>query len=167
MATNKKSTASKSGNIDKQIAEKREQITALQAEIKDLLAKKLNATSGDWQIGSTVYYPAPPQKEVIACKLEIEEDSHGEIVYFVRPICVNKKTGEETLSKRHYSLGTDLSECDELYAEPPKKPKKETAKKTSSKKSAPVEDEEEEAPVKKPTPKKTLGKKKPTLGKKK
>ena len=150
----------KGSKYDKQIAEKREQIEVLKGEVKDLLAKKLNETSGDWEVGSTVYYPAPPQKNIIACKLEIEENSKGEIVYFVRPICYDKN-GNETLSKRHYSLGTDLTECEELYKEPPKKAKKSAPAKTSKKAA-----KEEEPPVKKSTKKATLGGKK-ILGKKK
>lgn len=152
---------------DVQIAECRAIIEENKAKIKELLAKKLNEQSGDWEIGSTVYYPAPPQKNIIPCKLEIEEDSNGEIVYFARPICVDKKTGEETLSKRHYSLGTDLSECEDLHREPPKPSKKETSKKsaekaTSKKTSKKEEPAEETKPVKKATlgGKKTLGKKK-------
>lgn len=165
-----KKTSKKGNKYDAQIAECRAVIEENKAKIKELLAKKLNEQSGDWEIGSTVYYPAPPQKEIIACRLEIEEDSNGEIVYFVRPICVDKKTGAETLSKRHYSLGTDLSSCTELYKEAPKKSKKDTKKtadkvekKTSAKKSTPKEEPVEE---KKPVKKATLGGKK-TLGKKK
>lgn len=153
-ATNK----GKGSKYDKQIAEKKEQIEVLKGEVKDLLAKKLNETSGDWEVGSTVYYPAPPQKNIIACKLEIEENSKGEIVYFVRPICVDKQ-GNETLSKRHYSLGTDLTECEDLYREPPKKAKKSTPAKSAKK----SKDTEPEKPVKKAT----LGGKKKVLGKKK
>lgn len=160
-------TAAKKGNkYDVQIAQCREVIEENKAKIKELLAAKLNEQSGEWEIGSTVYYPAPPQKNIIPCVLEIEEDSNGEIVYFARPICIDKKTGNQTLSKRHYSLGTDLSACKDLYREPPKPKKdkknsdkgveKSTSKKTSKKTAAPAE----EKPVKKPT----LGGKK--LGKK-
>ena len=168
-ATAEKKTSSKKVNkYDEQIAACRATIEENKAKIKELLAAKLNEQSGDWEIGSTVYYPAPPQKEIIACRLEIEEDSNGEIVYFVRPICVDKKTGAETLSKRHYSLGTDLSACTELYKEAPKKSDKKTADKaktpakTSAKKSTKEEPVEEKKPVKKATlsGKKTIGKKK-------
>ena len=161
-------TAAKKGNkYDVQIAQCREVIEENKSKIKELLAAKLNEQSGEWEIGSTVYYPAPPQKNIIPCVLEIEEDSNGEIVYFARPICVDKKTGTQTLSKRHYSLGTDLSACKDLYREPPKPKKdkknldkgveKSTSKKTSKKTAAPAE----EKPVKKPTlgGKKKLGKK--------
>ena len=160
-------TPKKGNKYDVQIAQCREVIEENKAKIKELLAAKLNEQSGEWEIGSTVYYPAPPQKNIIPCVLEIEEDSNGEIVYFARPICIDKKTGTQTLSKRHYSLGTDLSACEDLYREPPK-PKKEkktsdkgveksTSKKTSKKPAAPAE----EKPVKKPTlgGKKKLGKK--------
>lgn len=121
--------------IDKKIAEQREIIEKAQKSIKELLAEKLNAALGDIKVGDTIYYPAPPQKQIIACKLEIEEDVHGDITYFARPICY-KKDGTETLSKRHYSLGKDLSACDDVYKDAPKdakkKPsaKKEVAKKT-------------------------------------
>lgn len=161
-------TPSKKGNkYDVQIAQCREVIEENKSKIKELLAAKLNEQSGEWEIGSTVYYPAPPQKNIIPCVLEIEEDSNGEIVYFARPICIDKKTGTQTLSKRHYSLGTDLSACKDLYREPPKPKKdkktsdkgveKSTSKKTSKKTTAPAEDK----PVKKPTlgGKKKLGKK--------
>ena len=161
-----KKTAKKGNKYDVQIAECRVIIEENKAKIKNLLAAKLNEQSGDWEIGSTVYYPAPPQKEIIPCRLEIEEDSNGEIVYFVRPICVDKKTGAETLSKRHYSLGTDLSACTELYKDAPKKKSekkdsKKTAEKTSAKKPAKEEPVEEKKPVKKATlsGKKKLGKK--------
>ena len=161
-------TAVKKGNkYDVQIAQCREVIEENKSKIKELLAAKLNEQSGEWEIGSTVYYPAPPQKNIIPCVLEIEEDSNGEIVYFARPICIDKKTGTQTLSKRHYSLGTDLSSCKDLYKEPPKPKKdkktsdkgveKSTSKKTSKKPAAPAE----EKPVKRPTigGKKKLGKK--------
>ena len=162
-----KKTAKKGNKYDAQIAECRATIEENKAKIKELLAAKLNEQSGDWEIGSTVYYPAPPQKEIVPCRLEIEEDSNGEIVYFVRPICVDKKTGAETLSKRHYSLGTDLSACTELYKDAPKKKSekkkdsKKTADKTSAKKPAKEEPVEEKKPVKKATlgGKKKLGKK--------
>ena len=162
-----KKTSKKGNKYDAQIAECRAAIEENKAKIKELLAAKLNEQSGDWEIGSTVYYPAPPQKEIIPCRLEIEEDSNGEIVYFVRPICVDKKTGAETLSKRHYSLGTDLSACTELYKDAPKKKsekkdsKKTAEKKTASKKPAKEEPVEEKKPVKKATlsGKKKLGKK--------
>ena len=161
-----KKTSKKGNKYDVQIAECRVIIEENKAKIKNLLAAKLNEQSGDWEIGSTVYYPAPPQKEIIPCRLEIEEDSNGEIVYFVRPICVDKKTGKETLSKRHYSLGNDLSACTELYKDAPKKKSekkdsKKTAEKTSAKKSAKEEPVEEKKPVKKATlgGKKKLGKK--------
>lgn len=162
-----KTTAKKGNKYDVQIAQCREVIEENKSKIKELLAAKLNEQSGEWEIGSTVYYPAPPQKNIIPCVLEIEEDSNGEIVYFARPICVDKKTGTQTLSKRHYSLGTDLSACKDLYREPPKPKKdnknsdkgveKSTSKKTSKKTAAPAE----EKPVKKPTlgGKKKLGKK--------
>lgn len=162
-----KTTAKKGNKYDVQIAQCREVIEENKSKIKELLAAKLNEQSGEWEIGSTVYYPAPPQKNIIPCVLEIEEDSSGEIVYFARPICVDKKTGTQTLSKRHYSLGTDLSACKDLYREPPKPKKdkknsdkgveKSTSKKTSKKTAAPAE----EKPVKKPTlgGKKKLGKK--------
>lgn len=162
-----KTTAKKGNKYDVQIAQCREVIKENKSKIKELLAAKLNEQSGEWEIGSTVYYPAPPQKNIIPCVLEIEEDSNGEIVYFARPICVDKKTGTQTLSKRHYSLGTDLSACKDLYREPPKPKKdkknsdkgveKSTSKKTSKKTAAPAE----EKPVKKPTlgGKKKLGKK--------
>lgn len=158
-----KTTAKKGNKYDVQIAQCREVIEENKSKIKELLAAKLNEQSGEWEIGSTVYYPAPPQKNIIPCVLEIEEDSNGEIVYFARPICVDKKTGTKTLSKRHYSLGTDLSACKDLYREPPK-PKKDkknsdngVEKSTSKKTAAPAE----EKPVKKPTlgGKKKLGKK--------
>ena len=162
----KKKTTKRGNKDDAQIAECRAAIEENKAKIKELLAAKLNEQSGDWEIGSTVYYPAPPQKEIIPCRLEIEEDSNGEIVYFVRPICVDKKTGAETLSKRHYSLGTDLSACTELYKDAPKKKSekkdsKKTAEKTSAKKPAKEEPVEEKKPVKKATlsGKKKLGKK--------
>lgn len=152
-----KTTAKKGNKYDVQIAQCREVIEENKSKIKELLAAKLNEQSGEWEIGSTVYYPAPPQKNIIPCVLEIEEDSNGEIVYFARPICVDKKTGTQTLSKRHYSLGTDLSACKDLYREPPKPKKdkknsdkgveKSTSKKTSKKTAAPAE----EKPVKKPT----------------
>lgn len=162
-----KKTSKKGNKYDAQIAECRATIEENKAKIKELLAAKLNEQSGDWEIGSTVYYPAPPQKEIIPCRLEIEEDSNGEIVYFVRPICVDKKTGAETLSKRHYSLGNDLSACTELYKDAPKKKsekkdsKKPADKKTTSKKPAKEEPVEEKKPVKKATlgGKKKLGKK--------
>lgn len=162
-----KNTSKKGNKYDAQIAECRAAIEENKAKIKELLAAKLNEQSGDWEIGSTVYYPAPPQKEIIPCRLEIEEDSNGEIVYFVRPICVDKKTGAETLSKRHYSLGTDLSACTEIYKDAPKKKsekkdsKKTAEKKTSAKKPAKEEPVEEKKPVKKATlgGKKKLGKK--------
>ena len=162
-----KTIAKKGNKYDVQIAQCREVIEENKSKIKELLAAKLNEQSGEWEIGSTVYYPAPPQKNIIPCVLEIEEDSNGEIVYFARPICVDKKTGTQTLSKRHYSLGTDLSACKDLYREPPKPKKdkktsdkgveKSTSKKTSKKTAAPAE----EKPVKKPTlgGKKKLGKK--------
>lgn len=161
-------TSSKGSKYDVQIAQCREVIEENKAKIKELLAAKLNSQSGEWEIGSTVYYPAPPQKKVIPCILEIEEDSNGEIVYFARPICFDKKTGSQTLSKRHYSLGTDLSSCKDLYREPPasEKPKKAADKggsKTSTKKVAKKTSSkvEEKEPVKKPTlgGKKKLGKK--------
>lgn len=165
-ATTAEKTSKKGNKYDAQIAECRAAIEENKAKIKELLAAKLNEQSGDWEIGSTVYYPAPPQKEIIPCRLEIEEDSNGEIVYFVRPICVDKKTGAETLSKRHYSLGTDLSACTELYKDAPKKKSekkdsKKTAEKTSAKKPAKEEPVEEKKPVKKATlsGKKKLGKK--------
>ena len=166
--TAEKKTTKKGNKYDAQIAECRAAIEENKAKIKELLAAKLNEQSGDWEIGSTVYYPAPPQKEIIPCRLEIEEDSNGEIVYFVRPICVDKKTGAETLSKRHYSLGTDLYACTELYKDAPKNKKKsekkdskKTAEKTSAKKPAKEEPVEEKKPVKKATlgGKKKLGKK--------
>ena len=162
-----KKTSKKGNKYDAQIAECRAAIEENKAKIKELLAAKLNEQSGDWEIGSTVYYPAPPQKEIIPCRLEIEEDGNGEIVYFVRPICVDKKTGAETLSKRHYSLGNDLSACTELYKDAPKKKSekkdsKKTAEKTSAKKPAKEEPVEEKKPVKKAT----LSGKKKKLGKK-
>lgn len=171
-ATKTADTATKGGKsknkYDVQIAECRAIIEENKAKIKELLAKKLNEQSGDWEIGSTVYYPAPPQKNIIPCKLEIEEDSNGEIVYFARPICLDKKTGKETLSKRHYSLGTDLSECEDLYREPPKASKKDTSKKSAEKTTANKKTSKKEEPVeeKAPVKKATLGGKK-TLGKKK
>lgn len=175
--TEKKSN--KTSAIDKQIAEQREIIENAQAKIKELLAKKLNANLGDIKVGDTVYYPAPPQKDIIACKLEIEEDAHGDVTYFVRPICY-KKDGTTTMSKRHYSLGKDLNNCAELYKDPPKnaklngKKKDNTAAKKSKEKEPPVNSakvdktkksakkEEKSAPAKKTAKlgiKKKLGKK--------
>lgn len=165
--TSSSKPAKKGSKYDVQIAQCRKTIEENKAKIKELLAAKLNEQSGEWEIGSTVYYPAPPQKNIIPCVLEIEEDSNGEIVYFARPICIDKKTGDQTLSKRHYSLGTDLSACEGLYREPPvtNKPKKtmgkaansSTSKKTIKNTAASSEGKS----VKKPTigGKKKLGKK--------
>lgn len=165
----KTTTPKKGTNYDSAIDAARAVIEEKKAEIKELLAAKLNENANGWEIGSVVYYPAPPQKKVIPCRLEIEENSDGDIVYFARPICVDKKTGEETLSKRHYSLGMNLDDCDELYKEMPEldeAPKK--TRKKGKKNISEEEDSEEEATVvnpvkKKMAPRKKLGVK---LGKK-
>lgn len=168
--TEPEKTAKKSGTsaIDKQIADKRAEIETLQGELKALLAKKLNQKLGDIKVGDTIYYPAPPQKNIIACKLEIEEDGKGEIVYFARPIC-KTKDGKEVLSKRHYSLGTDLSDCKDLYKEPPKSAKKNSAKATAkpSKTSATVDKSVKPSKKTEKSDKPKLGAKKAKLGKKK
>ena len=54
-------TPKKGNKYDVQIAQCREVIEENKAKIKELLAAKLNEQSGEWEIGSTVYYPAPPQ----------------------------------------------------------------------------------------------------------
>ena len=163
--TAKKATEKpKKGKYAAQIQELRVQEAEIKEKIKALLTKQMNETNPDWEIGSVVYYPAPPQKVIIPCRLEIEEAANGDILYFARPI-VHKKDGTEELSKRHYSLGTDLSECEDLHSEAPKPKKTSPAKeeKKTPKKSAPAskkpaaDDEESE---KKPLKKKTLGKKK-------
>ena len=165
--TKKVTEKTKKGKYASQIQELRAQEAEIQGKIKELLIKQMNETNSDWEIGSTVYYPAPPQKVIIPCRLEIEEASNGDIFYFARPI-VHKKSGEEELSKRHYSLGTDLSECEDLHKQPPKTAKKTAPakeEKKSVKKSTPAADKKpaaaaEKTGEKKPLKKKTLGKKK-------
>ena len=165
--TTKKATEkTKKGKYASQIQELRNQEKEVKGKIKELLIKQMNETNPDWEIGSIVYYPAPPQKVIIPCRLEIEEASNGDIYYFARPIVYTKNGGEE-LSKRHYSLGTDLSQCEDLHKEPPKQEKK---SKSSTKEAKKPVKKSTAAPDTKPEAAKKESEKKPlkkTLGKKK
>lgn len=151
-----------------QIEKLREEIKVRQEEIKGLLIKQFGETNPGWEVGSTVYYPAPPQKKVIPCILELEEDADHTVTFFVRPI-VNKKDGTTEMSKRHYSVGTDLDHAEGLSKTAPKMEKK-TVKKEKPEKATVKISTEEEAPAPKSTKSKIVDfpvKKKPVLGKKK
>lgn len=108
-------------DYDAAIMEKKAQIEKIKAEINELLSQKVNANpkiNCGFKIGDIVYYPAPPQLDIIACILEVEETEQDKLIFFVRPICY-KKDGTSVLSKRHYLLGSDLATCNELYREAP------------------------------------------------
>ena len=108
-------------DYDAAIIEKKAQIERIKAEINELLSQKVNANpkiNCGFKIGDIVYYPAPPQLDIIACILEVEETEQDKLVFFVRPICY-KKDGTSVLSKRHYLLGSDLAACNQLYRNAP------------------------------------------------